>query len=876
MRYCYEFVFLLAFFGFVYAQSPISVEAYDEQGNNQSQITLRLKLINNTSDTLYNIHARYFLNNEKNRTLKIAPYYMEGVSVSLDTIEDYLAVKISFPVIAPGVFPNSSGISLGMRYSDDSSFHKQGNYSYPIGSSFTETDRIPVYYGDVILVGFAPGILPDANPISMVSGSELLLDSTKRVRFAWREVEGANSYKLTVLSATDSSMLIQKETEKTRVDTALNEGDYFWRVESSEFVVGNGFWDKVVDFTKQAWNSVHTFLDKIIVDGVNPLIRTPLAARKDTYLLDVKWGEMSIVREWDRPHLHHELYDEEESYRCWAVGAQMLNHYYKGNVTQDEIKLKFKSNRNLLVFKDSVSSVILGAFLHSYQGAMSTDSFETVLYWTLNSNVTLNKNNRSPTESEVKLFLKDSVPLYIWTHTHVEILDAYKKTLDGNFFVRVVNTDNNGDTAWVSLDSAKIEGFMAPQVVGPVRMSDSLIHKDSDGDGLMDYDELYRFGTDSTKYDSDGDSISDKIEIMSYTILESLYGDSSKVSKGVDALQFADVDKDNYRAEHDLDSDGGGVSDGKEDLNFNGMQDNAESSPYNADDDFFIAEPILDIPDTFTIYALNELRINDGVKCSKADREVLGSLRNVACSVASESQKIEYAVNIGRSVIVNHIASKGGVFLRDRSIAVAPIKIYSLPDLSLNPFAQGRARIRSVSMCLLQSLWPYKVENISSLLNVGNSFKEIFYKEIYTLKNGDTFKSLKVHPGGKLLIEPGEMFVGDIQLESGSRIQFTEPGRKTVIHANGSVIWRSWTLNDDKIQVAKGFKLIQHSSETMFVEGQWAGTILAPNADLVLGQSNKTLYGRFLGRNVDVHQYSSVYNVYFDPETIMNLVFKME
>ena len=83
-------------------------------------------------------------------------------------------------------------------------------------------------------------------------------------------------------------------------------------------------------------------------------------------------------------------------------------------------------------------------------------------------------------------------------------------------------------------------------------------------------------------------------------------------------------------------------------------------------------------------------------------------------------------------------------------------------------------------------------------------------------------------------------------------------------------------MNDNLIQVAKGFKLIQHGSETMFIEGQWAGTIFAPNADLVLGQSYKTLYGRFLGRNVDVHQYSSVYNVDFNPEIITNLVYKME
>ena len=40
----------------------------------------------------------------------------------------------------------------------------------------------------------------------------------------------------------------------------------------------------------------------------------------------------------------------------------------------------------------------------------------------------------------------------------------------------------------------------------------------------------------------------------------------------------------------------------------------------------------------------------------------------------------------------------------------------------------------------------------------------------------------------------------------------------------------------------------------------------ASNADLVLGQSSKKLYGRFLGKNVTVHQYAQVYSIPFNPE----------
>lgn len=68
--------------------------------------------------------------------------------------------------------------------------------------------------------------------------------------------------------------------------------------------------------------------------------------------------------------------------------------------------------------------------------------------------------------------------------------------------------------------------------------------------------------------------------------------------------------------------------------------------------------------------------------------------------------------------------------------------------------------------------------------------------------------------------------------------------------------------------------LAQHGNETMTIEGMWAGTIFAPNADLILGQSNKKLYGRFLGRNITVHQYATVYSVNFNPETATEFVWR--
>ena len=88
-----------------------------------------------------------------------------------------------------------------------------------------------------------------------------------------------------------------------------------------------------------------------------------------------------------------------------------------------------------------------------------------------------------------------------------------------------------------------------------------------------------------------------------------------------------------------------------------------------------------------------------------------------------------------------------------------------------------------------------------------------------------------------------------------------------IIMVEASGQWNATTENAKKSIIANGFKLYYYGSDRFFVHGAWAGTIIAPNAQLVLGQThNKELYGQFYGRGVVVHQYSKVYRVPFNPQ----------
>lgn len=145
----------------VFAQNTLYVEAFDEQGNNLSQLTLRIRVANNSSDTLRNVHVRYFLPFNPLETIEVAPYYLPGAVYSVDTVGQMLSLNIDIDELLPGYFPNSSGMSVGLNYVGYTDLHKVEHYSYPGVGGFTRSENISVWLDDVLLVGIAPSGLND-------------------------------------------------------------------------------------------------------------------------------------------------------------------------------------------------------------------------------------------------------------------------------------------------------------------------------------------------------------------------------------------------------------------------------------------------------------------------------------------------------------------------------------------------------------------------------------------------------------------------------------------------------------------------------------------------------------------------------------------
>lgn len=1037
-------VFAFAFISLAFSQE-VTVEAFDEQQNNSSHLTLRLRVLNNSLDTLRDVRVRYFLNYEKGRNLNISPYYLAGANISVDTLGTLLAIDIETPILAPGFFPNQSGICFGLNYTDNEEFHKDENFSYPDAKTFVSASNILLYVegslvfgtspvdegipklrimefqpengknqgawikiknigkqnvflkyiflqdssntqryeltdkdrqklfsqdsvvlcvsspckegvylknislgnsGELILgygsnwldyvawgkegnksikamnygvwsknkdyiktkrESFGPSLpykkgnffrrmisdefsslswlpysenefdalkknLPNSVPFSWNNGSRIVLPANKALHFAWVPVLGAKSYQLKIYSE-DSLLIYQKETNTTFADVFIPDGKYLWGVESKSDTRENFLESNAI---VSSLFSVERISESVDYQDSFTLNVIPFAARKDTRLLVPNWGMYADVREWDQSHVGKSHWDEEEAWRCWVVGIQTLNYYFGGNLTQDEIKIHGMNERGN-------SDWILGVFPLASAGGGSQEVVQNTLSWAL-GNISINYYEETPSDSLVRAFIKNGLPLYVGTNSHIMVMDAYRVRGDGQMEVRFLNPHNDGESEWQIFSSAGIVHYWTYEKPLQVLNADSLVFKDSDEDGLVDYDEIYRFHTNPNNEDSDGDGINDKVEIWSYTIRETpnrkqAYSDSMMNPidmqngtwiLGVEKELFADADNDGIRAELDVDSDDDGLLDGKEDLNKNGIIEEGETDPYIAD---VFKRPVYaedDVPGNFALYSLGKISLNDGSSC-----RFYKSYQSVnSCSFASESESDYFSLSLAAKNRINLVHSKGGVLVRNRD-TVNFVYIYSDKDKKPSLNIQKGASALGFAYVSNEN-WPWSVNRELETFDVGSETKIIRSGEELFLSDGAKYETLKIESGGILRLGTGNVKIGNLQLEAGSFIEFTSLGSETILQAKNSIIWRSQIIpkisnnyyaTRRNLSAAKGFKLIYQGTETAFIEGEWAGTIYAPYARLVLGQANKNIFGRFMGNGITIHQYAKLYAVPFEPNS---------
>lgn len=125
--------------------------------------------------------------------------------------------------------------------------------------------------------------------------------------------------------------------------------------------------------------------------------------------------------------------------------------------------------------------------------------------------------------------------------------------------------------------------WLQPQEGVEATEQEASVTTDSDGDGVMDFDEDNRFCSTRNDPDTDDDEVPDSSEIRSYT-----FHDTDHDGHENDALTFPDVDGDGLRAECDCDTDDDSVFDGGEDIDGDGKSPEAGETCVYDDGDFAI------------------------------------------------------------------------------------------------------------------------------------------------------------------------------------------------------------------------------------------------------------------------------------------------
>ena len=729
------------------------------------------------------------------------------------------------------------------------------------------------------------------------------------ILFSWTPVDGIDEYRF-ILRDQNQNVVVDQITAMTSLKIPLAQGNYSWTVlgrdefsNSIYYVTDNG--DSVI----QIYENIGIEDANINTDIYKQLQIQRLAARRDTRMLNLGYMGESYKYSWDRPNLEATSYEPHENSRCWAVAIEVMNHYYGGNLTQDEIvyRAKFKENDPLLspFYRDAGVMKI-----DSATGALVGSTSET-LKWALRVK-SLNYQEGAPSYATVKNAIDQKKLVFIGVHEHNMVIYGYVgDASDYAFYYAFIDNDGNvGNSLFYDKPILK---YAIPDVVyGNVEMSDIRVHRDSDNDGITDFEEEERFHTKPLHVDSDNDGIEDKREIYNYTawatnnsslstnpywpsinsnegkkLTNPLYRDFNKI------YNEADRNKNNILAENDPDDNGDDIEDGLKGSN---------------------SVIRMDVPDDFTIFGREYVMINDGVKCYNTEIE-----SDAYCNIASSDENIfsydiSYApvtigarAHVGRIDVRKQNTQKKGPgttskpVLRSSAVIHNNLNLYAVSDntTELVKLSEGYNNLDSITTAYMQSLkisdyiTMQQNASVEGCINLSYSYKwkrNYTYEyncympqipenrgkivrggETYHLSDGDAFSTLRVESGATLIIEPGEMFVDKLlQIEPNATVRFAEPGKRTILHTNGDIIWRPYNSEDaSNIQywtnVARGFMLAHHSSRRFYIEGLWAGSIFAPKAKVILGQVNKTIYGRVLARSVVVHQFAKVFRVDFDP-----------
>lgn len=639
-------------------------------------------------------------------------------------------------------------------------------------------------------------------------------------------------------------------------------------------------------------------------------------AMKDSRMLAENWNVGFNEKNWDRVFPKKDV-NGNTNYavhnRCWLTMAQMINHYKGGNIASDEILYNVRGG-----FSDTAVSNAIES-MQAVNYALGLDVWDQVTHNTL-----LNSFKATGLIPSVDGWSAGTPFLHTIITTiesgnvlgvtqsnggahggHAMVLNGYKIKSNGNVDIHLLNVDNMGGSEWryycnisfLGLDvvvrfvvngigqlvdlirdqednGKNLSGdmflfyYIPPQGVHG-RLANASVFEDSDGDSIVDIDENKRFGTNPLRPDSDGDGINDYNEILDFKKCETYGGYYvSSIATLIDlepqmsyVLQ-SDFDGDGLHAAVDRDSDGDGYCDGQE-QGFLEMESIHKCERFDARKH---PEGVIPLCNEVRVALLakEKLQLNDRASCI--------ALNGLFCPVASYENSFNdlYGVRLGVDASVGNVYSTKSVLLRDRA------KVYGNLETAGNVVRQSSTALITGNVVEGSTQSNENIARYESIFNdvvVNGDFTiyrnrninsgEFMYSNI--LGAGSNNTEFNFNSGSNLVLNvTGNFLVGSLKFQHGSKLYVPAEG-DVVFHVGNDFQWNGTVETNDMISAAQHVMIYYYGVNRVFVQTDFAGTIVAPNAEVVVGQSGKNFYGAIYAKSIVVHQNAKITWVPFAP-----------
>lgn len=416
------------------------------------------------------------------------------------------------------------------------------------------------------------------------------------IELSWYPVAGATSYRVQIATDAEFGQPVEEEiTQAPSLATGtLNPGDYLWRVQAV-FADGSmaGF-SPVSSFTISStelpavppqssdWLMPRAYAADLVPPRREGVLPVPMIHQhKDTAMLLLESQHESGPHAWDRDHGALDRRDPADNMNCALASTVMVNRFAGGTLSQDRLGYEIR--------KDDVPAN--PAWDLNYGRGLQLDQINHVLGFAFNG-ATVTRHTPTTADAFWEMVTREidaQRPVVIRVPGHAVVIAGYYQfSLTGPNARFVTINDPWSGRHLVNLSRMRrVTHYWLLSDASNPRNDEATIKQDSDGDGIVDFDETERFGTLPNDRDSDRDKVADKVEVYASVF------DPDDGYAALGTYSFTrDRDDDKKFMESDPDSDGGGCKDGEEDKNANGKRDSGETSNFDEDDDKCEAGPL--------------------------------------------------------------------------------------------------------------------------------------------------------------------------------------------------------------------------------------------------------------------------------------------